>query len=83
MTSVIRYKRDLRIFSQEATAYSEHLTIAKLNELSEDFQAAELSYREAAKKASMVGATALANEFYSKASDMRSKALEFNLADID
>ncbi len=69
MTSVIRYKRDPRQFSQESYAYSNDLLMAKLHKASGDLKLAALHYRQSAKLASQTGAKALAEELYRLADD--------------
>ena len=79
MTSVIRYKRDPRIFSQEAYAHSNDLLLARLHQASGDLILAALHYRQSAKLAFQNGATELAKELHSLADE----ADRFNWTDID
>ena len=79
MTSVIRYKRDPRQFSQEAFAHSNDLVLAKLHELSGDLKAAALHYRQAAKLAFQNGAIELSKELHNLADE----ADRFNWTEID
>lgn len=79
MTSVIRYKRDPRQFSQEAYAHSNDLLMAKLHKASGDMKLAALHYRQSAKLASQAGAKALAEELYRLADDCD----RVNFAEID
>lgn len=71
MTSVIRYKRDPRQFSQESYAYSNDLLMARLQQASGDMKLAALHYRQSARLASQAGAKALAEELYKLADDCR------------
>ncbi len=79
MTSVIRYKRDPRQFTQEAYAHSNDLLMARLQQASGDLKAAALHYRQAAKLAFQNGAIELSKELHNLADD----ADRFNWTDID
>ena len=79
MTSVIRYKRDPRIFSQEAYAHSNDLLLARLHQASGDLILAALHYRQSAKLAFQNGAIELSKEFHNLADE----ADRFNWTDID
>lgn len=79
MTSVIRYKRDPRIFSQEAYAHSNDLLMARLHQASGDLKAAALHYRQAAKLAFANGAQELSKELHNLADE----ADRFNWMEID
>lgn len=69
MSSVIRYKRDPRQFSQEAYAHSNDLLLARLHQASGDLKLAALHYRQSAKLASQAGAKVLSEELYRLADD--------------